>query len=245
MVKSDSPLANLPLGLPAQQRGWLEGLRYAFDILGTCEMRLCSTLHEIAFQEGDAADVSVALTDAWSVVDAAWRLKRFLFDSRLPNPTKIRVPRENRVERGPFGAEVARLKQMRNGFQHLDTQALREVDAGRTIWGTLRWVALHPDRTAMHTCLISPGTVRPEEGHTFEPFINPVGLPFEGQVDHVALLAFGEIAHISKIVRRAKEALHNYETVLAPQFAGHPAGISSFLFRLPIGAVPAESKSGA
>ncbi len=96
IISEGSPLDRLPAGLDHAQRGWLEGLRYSVEIADLSMRRLRGLLLDLvgrASAAGESQQVildpdayTAVVADAWTFLDATWRLKRFLVDGRLPRP---------------------------------------------------------------------------------------------------------------------------------------------------------------
>jgi hypothetical protein len=236
LVSKESPLASLPAALDRGQRGWLQGLRYAFEIADLAMRRLISALQALTPEDRANTMVSddayvTAITDAWGVIDGAWRLKRFLIDGRLPRPAGPAAPLPPStppvVTVTEFRASLAGVKTLRDGFQHIDNFAMRTAEESKPVWGFLNWVRFEPGFRSGKTCVLAPtGTGVPSMHYSL---VNPLGRTAHSLIDHVTLNAFEKSVDLSELHRAIALAAQRFEEVLRPQFAGHPRELSALV----------------
>jgi hypothetical protein len=239
IIQENSPLARIPRGLYPPMKGWIEGIRYSVDIADVAMHRLCSELDELTrlAKSGGSGPVdpelqACAVADAWTFVDAVWRLKRFLVDS---NPPRAPGPPQQLAKSGAeytadirgFRAALKPLKTLRDGYQHLDNQAPKLAENGETVWGHLNWIAFHSSSKNIQTCLLVTGDNGKGES-TFD-VVNPVGLAIRGPIDHIRLFAFGSSADLSELYHHLIAAVRELERVLGHQLPDQPQVVGGFL----------------
>ncbi len=236
IVDVESPLNRLPAELHPTQRGWLEGVRYSVEIIDIAMRRLRDNLVQatkliasdrIETQTSSELDIhAAALADAWTFVDATWRLKRFLIDGRIPRQPGAPDPERDAsapvLALKPLRDGLLGVKALRDGYQHLDNQAARLTANGLTVWGYLNWVAEDLDAKSLHTCALVSGMVG--AGESDFQLVNPAGMPFERPIDHITLRAFGSESNLSALYRCVVGTIRSLEDAIRPQFIGRPHG---------------------
>jgi hypothetical protein len=245
IIAPDSPLSRLPAGLYPPQKGWIDGIRYSVDIADIAMHRLCADLQELTRRSATGATngapvdpelQACAVADAWTFVDAVWRLKRFLVDSNLPRPPG---PPHAPIEDEEYTVDVRQLrtalkpiKQLRDGYQHLDNHAPRIAENGDTVWGHLNWIALDSGSGAVRTCLLVTG----DDGRATSNFsmVNPAGKTLHGPIDHIVLHAFESSANLSEVYLQLISAVRGLERVLGHQVPDHPQAVGGFLVVLDV-----------
>lgn len=241
IISEGSPLDRLPAGLDHAQRGWLEGLRYSVEIADLSMRRLRGLLLDLvgrASVAGESQQVildpdayTAVVADAWTFLDATWRLKRFLVDGRLPRPPgpPQEPPEETDVtlDLSRFEDALTDVKAARDGFQHFDDQAARIAGERKPVWGYINWAVISPETKTVHTCLLVPGGLPP--GSTKFSFVNPAGKPFHPPVDHILLHAFDKSIDLTELHRQLADVTQRLETILRPQFEGSEVNAATFL----------------
>lgn len=241
ILTPDAPLSRLPRGLDAAQRNWLEGIRYSVEIVDLAYHRLAAVLGELSDRISGPGEVPVesyiyasVLLDAWTVVDASWRLKRFILDSRMPRPPGPPAAKEGAqpkaIRARMFAEAVKPMKQLRDGFQHLDNKVLEAAGVRQPVWGYVNWVKIYPLDHRMHSCSLVPSV--PGIGTSRFDLINPVGRRFHSEVDHVTLSAFQTSADLSALHRIIRDLAGQLNEMLRPYVQGLPAGGDSFILGL-------------
>src|SRR6266550_1409307 len=143
IVRTDSPLRQLPASLNRKQTLFLDGVRVAADSVDLAYSRLTNTLGRLATGAGVdpmlAMEIAQAVQDVWSIVDSTHRL-RALF-ARMPGVK----------QRGPclqaFYRATADIKTLRHVVQHLDSEIDNLVKLGVPLWGTIHWLVADPSST--------------------------------------------------------------------------------------------------
>lgn len=181
------------------------------------------------------------LLDAWTIVDTAWRLKRFLLDTRLPRPAGSTIANAHDQTPAPlrvdaFNVAITGLKKLRDGFQHLDNQVTETAAAHQPIWGIVNWATWYPETRTVHSCCLVQGV--PGTGTASFNLINPVGKAFHSAVDHVTLTAFDVSADLSEIYRTICDLTCQLERALRPHTEGLPHGGDSFIVGMVIQVPP-------
>jgi len=141
LISSGSPLRHLQSDMPREQVLVLDGIRYAAEMVALASARLYTSLVEFSKREQgrplpDNGFVA-AFTDAWTIIDAVHRLCGLVLRVQL-------VDVQTDVD--PFLATTEAVKRLRNCFQHLDGRIPALRKARRTVWGTLSWVQVTPER---------------------------------------------------------------------------------------------------
>jgi hypothetical protein len=242
VIGQDSPFNRLPVGLDAGQRGWIEGLRFSIEIADLAMRRLGTVLYGLAGQshatqtllEPDA--YTAAITDAWTFVDAAWRLKRFILDGRLPispgHTPPLPYPDDRRIQVDGFKKAIAGVQAVRDGFQHIDDRAAGLAKRGETVWGYLSWAVLCPEKAEAQTCVLVSGSSGPDT--TDYSMVNPIGKPFHGPIDHITLHAHQHTVDMSELHRQIAILTRKFEDVFRPQFGELPVDSSAVLLSLTV-----------
>jgi hypothetical protein len=132
---------------------------------------------------------------------------------------------------GTTRAALNGVKEIRNGFQHIERYAARLAEQREAIWGYLNWFAIYPERSQFQTCLLVPG-ICPDGTTEFELANPPHGKPFQAPVDHVVLTAFNTRVDLSELHRQIAQVTRNLEEILLPQFDGKPHESSTHLIVL-------------
>ena len=231
MIGKDSALRRLPVSLDRRQVFFLDGVRVAIELSAAAHERLTQTLAKLADhayeeKEREVAIVS-ALQDAWSIVDAVYRLRALL--RRMPH-----------------------LKQKASALQAF-YRASREVDALHTrtrdfdaevgkllmlelpLWGMLQWLVLvDPSAVLVRSCTIAAGTLF----QATPPIQNPLGRRFRSSVDQVVLWAGGLAVHVSDLMIAVGTISKTLERSLERQFATLPKHAADMLVVAEIQIVP-------
>lgn len=215
LIPEDSPLRNPPPGLEPVQRVAFDGARFALDMTHIAYQRLYWNLHNIgiATRGGQRciSDFTLAFVDAWAVVDNLWRLHELT--RRFPGLKKS--PQLEVHLRA-----IARVEQLRHGFQHAAEKLRRLARDQQAVLGTLTWFWT-PDEPLRGgvIMMISAGAVGPRT----MPLVNPAGKEFTRPVGLVALAAFGMEIELSGLWLRVKELARGLDQG-ARQMVGDTAG---------------------
>ena len=234
MLAPNSPFNRIPANLEARQRGWLEGLGFSIEIADLAMNRLADGLLNLMPLEGPSnLELRAAvIADAWTFLDAAWRLKRFLVDSRFPRapgPPVEAKPAPEYTARA-FGEAVSGIKSIRDGYQHLDNYAASLANEGEMVWGHISWATSPGDgkRFRVHSLTASMAT----PGQPPKQLVAPTSLP-TAPISDITLFAFGKSVNLSVIHTAIAEAAASFEAALSPQFEGMIGlGLQSYLVTL-------------
>lgn len=246
IIKKGSPLNRLGV-LNAEQRGYLEGVRHSIDLADLSMRRLHAALDQlstVAIAGGtDRGEVpaeiyTAAMADAWGFVDATWRLRNFINDRHVPlggHPSfGASRNQAGRVDARSFLKAAKVLRELRDGFQHLDNFASKQAMSGNPIWGYLTWIATTPNPRRVETCVLVTGTHGP--GKVFFKVVNPSGLEIRGPFDHVTINAFSMEANLSGLHREIATFTANLEGVIGPQLPpDEPKRLPALLIRMTFG----------
>jgi hypothetical protein len=235
LIPSDSPLRNPPADLNSVQKVAVDGLRFAFDMTHVSYIRLVQTLAGIgqALREKKHLldEPTIALIDAWAVVDNLWRLHNILM--RFPGLMKT-------ADLKVHLRALAQVEHLRHGVQHLD-QKIQSVAHGKDpILGSLTcfWTPDEP-LTGGVVLAIAAGSAR--EGWT--PLVNPAGRSFHRPIGLVTLSAFGKELELTALVARVVELAKGLDRSFREQVGDKPCGGSDFVMAAEI--VFTEPKASA
>src|ERR1700722_14623995 len=135
IISEDSPFRRLPADLNAEQAAFLDGVRYAADMVGLSYERLKLALRKLATEEKPGqVYFTAAFQDAWSIVDSVHRLRRIL--GHMPGMTNS-TPRYKL-----FARRTAVAEELRNRIQHLGERLKAVASDGEPVWGTLAWTTV-------------------------------------------------------------------------------------------------------
>lgn len=239
MIRHDSPLRRLPLGMDPRQLVLIDGLRLSLESAAMAYQRLHDGLVWLSQEresnpERHNRHIAASL-DAWSVVDSLRRFRRLV--QHTPGIKK----RSAGVVQFVKGTES--LEGLRDSAQHLEERTKRAIEERLPFFGVLTWtshVPEKPDRIWQHMLVM--GASR-DGAHTLPV---PLGRRIRGDVDHVILSAFGEKANISDAIRLADNVGAGIERTLASQVgASEPHFGADLLVRveLLVDSQPPESAS--
>jgi hypothetical protein len=220
LIPPDSPMRNPPAALNDQQKVTWDGLRFAFDMMHISYTRLVATLERISKHHGSkdkaaefTEDPTLALTDAWAVVDNLWRLHQVLRNARgLKGSPDLEV-----VLRA-----IAKVKGLRDGIQHAG-ENLKTIAAGRNpLLGSLSWIWTgdEPEKR-LYSFAIGAGSVR--DG--WMPLVNPAGgRSIHRPIGLVTLSAFGEEIELTDLVVRGIQLARGLDASMREQAGTMPTG---------------------
>jgi len=155
LIPNDSPLRRVPTKLDRRTILYLDGVRFSFESFDLASLRLATTLDQLARLRDDNTDLNSlivsATTDAWSMIDAAHRLRELL--QQLPGLKK------NQPELQLFLRRTAPVEDLRHFFQHFRTeiQAFAER-SNMPLCETLSWAWTDPANGQLENHTIIPGT---------------------------------------------------------------------------------------
>lgn len=133
IIGPSSPLRLLPAGLDRSQMLFFDGIRVGIEMAELAYGRLKAQLHQIAIlgprsEEWDKL-VSICFVDAWSIVDAFFRLRSLLH--RFPG-LRQRTPFLQ-----VFLRQLEPVKELRHAIQHVDERIDELARCNQSVWGTL------------------------------------------------------------------------------------------------------------
>jgi hypothetical protein len=205
------------------QRGWFEGLRFAFGMCDLAYGRLCRQLLQIAqthFEEQGAPEPQgslAAIADAWAFVDATWRLRALLVDRSFPKPPG--PPREcrdeHRIDLAAFREATRPLQGLRNHFQHIDAPIAGDRVGDYLVWGHLFWQVPRLDLKRIDSYILVPGTM-PRESMSFDG-VETRPRQIRTHIDHVALNALDQRADLTDIFATLPPLVQQFEALLDSQ----------------------------
>lgn len=205
-VASDSPLRKPPQPISERQIVMLDGIRYSVDMAAIAIDRLWRQLCFIdsTEEEIETHHIAEAALDAWSIIDAAHRMAD-LIDSLqgLPNADWRRI----------FRDRVADALDLRDAWQHQNTEAAKVVEQRGQAWGALAWVK-HDDsnRPTGQWFLAVIGSDLQGSSWTFG---GPArSIPRVG-TRRIRLLHAGKCIYLARLVRDMIEACRHLEDDLA------------------------------
>lgn len=132
-----------------------DGIYYSVKMTHRTYHDLVERLRELAeFKFEDPTNIAErAITDAWSLVDSLYRLRKLLED--MPE-IKQQSPQLQLYYR-----QTKTLKYLRDSFQHLDEYLHKYVPYKIPAWGRLSWV--YPvGQNRYKACMIAPGDIQPD-----------------------------------------------------------------------------------
>jgi hypothetical protein len=169
IIGNDSPLRKIPTALNRRQVLFLEGIRFTVEMADLAYHRLQLTLPLLSNHQhlgSEASPMVSAMLDAWSIIDALHRLRDLIqgapgFKGKKKSP-KVRL----------FLQSTENVPALRNTVQHLGTEIHDTVDdKDWTVFGTLSWGVVDPDKNQVTACTFMPGA--PQRGSS-HPIINPL-----------------------------------------------------------------------
>ena len=194
------------MNLNPKHAQFCDGLRFTTEMVDKAYQELVINLLPLSGPGSEEFRVSAAgpFLFAWSIVDGAHRLRGLV--ENFPSLSEKGQSPEFRDLLDK--AEV--VEKLRNIVQHMDSEIHRSVEAGKAVWGILRWVN-RPSQSTVSTCMLVSGAMMPEGNHNA---LNPaVGLTLApGQLDHVTLTVGAVTVNLSDLMRslgRLVEAIEN------------------------------------
>ena len=171
LVEQSSPLRRLPASADRRTVLFLDGIRYSIEIGDLSFGRLSKTLERIAelgeSNEGLAAMIVEAVSDAWVLVDSIHRLRSLV--AQLPG-LKQNQPAVQAFLRGTLSADT-----FRNYVQHFRSGIDGFVTSGRPLWGTLSWSQVCSITGLPKSHVVIPGTFYAGVGAATGLFDTPAG----------------------------------------------------------------------
>lgn len=215
VFSQESPFVQLPLGLDATQRRYLEGIRFAIEMAQLSYLRLrdmlTSATADDRSQLTQRAVATAAFLDAWSLVDSLHRLRELL--SAMPRFQK----RDSLFQvflRGTSG-----VAELRNRVQHLRGDLADASLAELPVWGTITWLMMKDD--AAQRFLSGSLSAGPDTGG-LRPLPVPNNRVFHDRLDHVTLHVGQADVDFSEAMRLTVRLAGGMEKSLRPQFEGKP-----------------------
>jgi len=223
IITDKSPFRNLPTDLNPEQRAFLDGMRFAVEMADLSYMRLCATLYALTARcttlRSPGEEVTIALVDAWSIVDSVHRLRELAH--YFPN-----MSRRTRYE--VFRRKTARIDALRNAVQHLRGEIRNLATTKEPVWGTISWFTLtNAEPPIGFSCLLVAGTLT---AHARAPIADPAGKQIRSRVDFVSLHAHGISISLSECMLAVETLAKAFEEAMAPQFEGHRTSGTDLVF---------------
>jgi|CZKS01.1.fsa_nt_gi hypothetical protein len=198
IIGQDSPLRKIPSALHRRQVLFLEGIRFTVEMAELAYRRLQGTLllqtNQPALNDDNPPLVS-AMLDAWAIVDSLHRLRDLVagapgFKGKNKSP-KFRLFMESTIN----------VPALRNTVQHLGSEIHGVIaDQNWTVFGTLSWGVVHPERNEVTACTFMPGAPQPGSSH---PIINPLNRTlWHLRVDSITIERSGVSVCLSDAMRR-------------------------------------------
>lgn len=221
LIGPDSPLRKLPVNLDKRQALYLGGIRHSIEIIDLCYRQLLGVLQHIgsAHDRGEDRDPdaeAAAVMTAWSMVDAANRLRVLL--GTMPRLKKSEPKHQVLLRR------LATFEELRNPIQHLNTELTKRSQShdATLVWGALAWVHLDDDLKGCRTLVLIPGTAH---HGTRVGLVNPGGKEFRHQIDQVELEAYDSRVSLSGLFSAVAAWTADFRDVMDSQFDGaHHSG---------------------
>lgn len=207
MIPDDSFLRNPPSTFEPRERVGLDGLRYAFDLLGLAYDRLLQDLAHLTESRRssppDAERVSSAFLNIWTVCDGIDRLRRIL--KRAPG---LKRSPELEVQLRAFGT----VEELRHGFQHLEERFSQVVEDELPLWGSISWLWSPEDAYTERTTALTLVSGGLRSG--YNAILNPLGKSYSVPIGLVTLTAFRQSVDVSDLMRRVRQIAAGLETGL-------------------------------
>jgi hypothetical protein len=129
-----SSLYALPQSLEKKEILYLDGVRYACEMVHISYDRLCESLEKITYE--DDPDIhrhlmTAGIHDAWSIIDATDRLRSLVERSDVLKELKESSPN--------FFLNADIVRKLRNVIQHIDTLIPNHANADWPVWGGVSW----------------------------------------------------------------------------------------------------------
>lgn len=154
LIRPDSLLRRLPVGLDDRQRMFIDGISVTLQMLDVAFERLKQGLAELSPARQDEMFYAPVLLDAWSMVDSANRLALLLrYMKNVKKTPQMRV----------FKKHLEAVEPLRNSIQHLNKDIQRTAADGAATWGTLSWVVV-ADRNNARAFVAVPGATVTRRG---------------------------------------------------------------------------------
>jgi hypothetical protein len=214
-IGNDSPLRKIPSVLGRHQILFFEGMRFTIEMAEVAYQRLQHTLPLLADHQHlnrDPPPTVSAMLDAWSIVDSLHRLRDLIqaapgLSGKKKSP-KIRL----------FMDATDNVTALRNTVQHLNSEIHKILDDRNwTVFGTLSWGVVDPDKNQITACTFLPGA--PQQGSS-HPIINPLNRRvWHLRVDSITLERSGVSVCISDAMRRLEALTISMEENLARAYA--------------------------
>ena len=201
MLRSDSPLKNLPFNLDKGQVFFFDGLRHAFEICEISYQRLCKNLNALSSSvERDEIPNGYAeyYLDAWAFVDSCDKFVSLWI--KQPNASEIPDPYSISTVKTGF----SEIRQIRNIADHLASNKNRLLSLNCAAYGVLSWINFFElDPPFAKTYLISPGIL---QGELKVKFTMPDRiLELDHNIGHITLKAGKHTADLTK----SRQAIHS------------------------------------
>jgi hypothetical protein len=179
-------------------------------------LRLVDTLerigHTVRQGERQVNEPTLALVDAWSVVDNLWRLHNVL--RRFPGMKKS--PQLEVHLRA-----IAAVEDLRHGIQHLDENLKTLATGQQPVLGSLSWLWT-PDEPLETGLMMAVAAGAMREG--WIPMTNPGGRKFHRPIGLVTLAGFGKELDLTALVVRAVEVAKGLDQGARMVVGNSPAG---------------------
>lgn len=221
LIPQDSPLRDPPADLDPVQKVACDGLRFAFDMTHVSYLRMVATLElisgSIRAQQRLVEEPTLALVDAWAVVDNLWRLHNLL--RRFPGLKKT-------PDLEAHLRAIGKVEQLRHGIQHLHEKVKHVASGKDPLLGSLSWVWT-PDEPMKGGFLVAVAAGSAREGWT--PLVNPGGRKVHRPIGLVTLSAFGCELELTDLVVRTVNLAKGLDASMRAETAGKTGGGSDLI----------------
>lgn len=159
LFPNSSALYALPRSFEAKEVLYLDGVRYACEMVHISYGRLCTSLEKLPYEDDPDLHrhlMTSGIHDAWSIIDAADRLRSLIERSEVLKELK------NASSNFFLNADIVR--KLRNVIQHIDTLIPNHASADWPVWGGVRWFQWkHAPRLGISCVMLAGGhaTSRP------------------------------------------------------------------------------------
>jgi len=204
-ISHDSPLRNPPMPISERQIVLLDGIRYSADMAGIAIDRLWRQLCFIDSTEETIQNyhIAEAALDAWSIIDAAHRMSDLV--EHLPG---LSMKPWRRI----FRDRVNDALDLRNMWQHQDSEAERVVANRGQAWGALSWVKHEGAAPTGRWFLAVVGSDFKGSSWTFA---GPVKAIPRVSSRRIRLIHQGREIYLDRLVRDMFEAVRHLEDEIA------------------------------
>ena len=213
MLDKDSILRQVPMAINPKQALFIDGIRYAAEIIDLAYKRLRDTLTKTALNPPSSSDIpkisTRAFLDAWAMIDAIDRF-RMLYQ-QMPG-ISFSQPKEG-VE--TLSEVLKPFRNLRNVADHLAQRVDFVVSRDSAALGTLSWLTgfkIVP--TTAWYCTLRPGTLRKQPEFRKEQLVSTLDWP----TDRIIIVAGGYEGNLSSVRPHIQVRIKHFEGQLKKAF---------------------------